>query len=63
MSPAAREAARAKAKERYARDPSQARRCYLRALLRGEIRRPRPDTLAKWGIVVPGDENIVPPVL
>ena len=53
--------ARASAAARYRRDPSQARRCYVRAL-KTRIRQPRPLTLAKWGIEgsVFGDENLNP---
>ena len=47
-----RRVAREAAKRRYVncRD-SHARRCYLRLLDIGEIKRPRPATIAKWGLV------------
>ena len=40
---------RERARERYRRDGgAQARRCYLRALKK--IKKPRRETLAKWGV-------------
>ena len=42
---------RERARERHRRDGgAQARRCYLRHLRLGNIKRPRPQTMAKWGV-------------
>ena len=50
---------RERARERYRRDGgAQAKRCYLRHLRLGNIKRPRPETLAKWGVGAEDPEYI-----
>ena len=42
---------RERARERYRADGgAQARRCYIRHLKKGNIKKPRPETMARWGV-------------
>ena len=51
MSDEARLAAREGARRRYAKcRENHARRCYLRLLEKGEIRKPRAATIERWGL-------------